>query len=135
MGEPTQPLLTWRSRPVFLSSTFQYMHAERDWLRDHVFPELEERLGERRHYLEPIDLRQGVETASLDEQRSREMLVLKVCLDEIERSRPFLLVLLGDRYGTVMPEERIASVFARLYRELQNSPLPFGRGPGVSLQV
>ena len=61
------------------------------------------------------------------------MLVLKVCLDEIERSRPFLLVLLGDRYGTVMPEERIASVFARLYRELQNSPLPFGRGAGGEL--
>ena len=30
----------WRVRPIFVSSTFKDMHAERDWLRDHVFPEL-----------------------------------------------------------------------------------------------
>jgi tetratricopeptide (TPR) repeat protein len=30
-------------------------------------------------------------------------------LDEIERSRPFLIVLLGDRYGWVPPQERMAA--------------------------
>jgi len=53
----------WRSRPVFISSTFRDMQAERDHLREHVFPRLEEKLREHRHHLEPIDLRQGVETA------------------------------------------------------------------------
>ena len=85
------------------------MHAERDYLRDHVFPELEERLRARHEILEPIDLRQGVELASLNAEQARELKVLKVCLDEIERSRPFLLVLLGDRYGWVPPPERIAA--------------------------
>ena len=47
----------WRSRPVFITSTFRDFQAERDWLRTRVFPELEERLRERRHHLEPIDLR------------------------------------------------------------------------------
>jgi hypothetical protein len=37
----------WQSRPVFITSTFQDMHAERDFLREHVFPELEARLRER----------------------------------------------------------------------------------------
>ena len=32
---------------------------------------------------------------------------VRCCLDEIERSRPFLLVLLGDRYGWVPPEDRV----------------------------
>ena len=100
---------TWRSRPVFISSTFRDMHAERDYLRYKVFPELDERLRQRRHYLEPIDLRLGVETASLANEQTRELQVLKVCLNEIERSRPFLIVLLGDRYGWVPPEERIAA--------------------------
>jgi hypothetical protein len=109
MSEPTVLLTTWRSRPVFISSTFRDMHAERDHLRNHVFPALEDRLRERRHYLEPIDLRQGVETATLAEERARDLQVLKVCLDEIERSRPFLLVLLGDRYGWAPPEDRIAA--------------------------
>jgi Domain of unknown function (DUF4062) len=54
----------WRARPVFISSTFQDMQAERDHLRNYVFPELEERLRQQRHYLEWVDLRVGVATAA-----------------------------------------------------------------------
>ena len=106
MSHQTQGV-AWRSRPVFISSTFTDMQAERDWLRDHVIPELQERLRERRHHLEPIDLRWGVETVTVAEQQAKELLVLKVCLDEIRRSRPFLIALVGDRYGWVPPEERM----------------------------
>lgn len=98
---------TWRTRPVFLTSTFNDMQAERDHLQHVVFPELQERLRERRHHLEPIDLRCGVTTVTLLEQHAKEMLVLKVCLDEFKRSRPFLIALIGDRYGWVPPEERM----------------------------
>ncbi len=97
----------WRVRPVFLSSTFRDMHAERDWLREHVFPALTERLVERGYHLEVIDLRVGVETAELGSEEARELLVLKVCLNEIERSRPYMIVLLGDRYGWRPPAERM----------------------------
>jgi Domain of unknown function (DUF4062) len=97
----------WRSRPVFISSTFEDMHAERDHLRTHVFPELEERLRGRRHYLEWVDLRLGVATSSQVSEQAREQQVLKVCLAEVRRCRPFLIVLLGDRYGWVAPAERI----------------------------
>ena len=34
----------WRARPVFISSTFKDMQVERDYLRSHIFPRLEERL-------------------------------------------------------------------------------------------
>lgn len=51
---------TWTTRPLFVSSTFFDLHDERDHLRAHAFGPLEERLRERRHYLETIDLRQGV---------------------------------------------------------------------------
>ncbi len=33
--------------------------------------------------------------------------MLRVCLDEIKRSRPFLIALVGDRYGWVPPPERM----------------------------
>jgi hypothetical protein len=46
----------WRVQPLFITSTFRDLHAERDYLRDRVFPVLEERLRERRCYLEPIDV-------------------------------------------------------------------------------
>ena len=104
---PQQTLANWKSRPVFISSTFKDMGEEREYLNNFIFPELEERLRERRHFIEPIDLRWGVETASVDEEHEKEMLVLKVCLGEIERSRPFLIALMGDRYGWVPPEERM----------------------------
>ncbi|MFO1044870.1 MAG: DUF4062 domain-containing protein [Planctomycetaceae bacterium] len=97
----------WSTRPVFISSTFRDMQAERDYLRHAVFPLLEEELRKRRIRLELIDLRQGVETADVPDEAAREQLVLKVCLEEIQRSRPFLIVLLGDRYGSVLSNERM----------------------------
>ena len=91
----------WKTIPLFISSTFRDMHAERDQLNNVVFPALAERLRARRCRLEPIDLRVGVETADTQTERERELQILKVCLAEIERSRPFLLGLLGERYGWV----------------------------------
>ena len=102
----------WRARPVFTSSTFVDMQAERDHLRNFVFPELEERLRARRHHLEWVDLRLGIATASDSDEAVRELKVLKVCLAEVRRCRPFLIVLLGDRYGWVPPEDRIRAAAA-----------------------
>jgi tetratricopeptide (TPR) repeat protein len=100
----------WRSRPVFISSTFADMHWERDYLETHAFSVLAERLRERRHHLETIDLRLGVETASQTDIVRRELKVLKVCLKEIRRSRPFFVGIIGDRYGWVPPEGRMEAV-------------------------
>lgn len=104
---PETSIQCWKSRPIFISSTFRDMHVERDRLRQHVFPRLEEELLKRRHHLEWIDLRQGVDSGAASTEEERELLVLKVCLDEIKRSRPFLIVLLGDRYGWVPPADRM----------------------------
>ncbi len=97
----------WKTQPIFISSTFTDMMAERDVLRDYVFPELEERLAERRVRLEPIDLRWGVETTDEKEREQKELTVLKVCLNEIDRCKPFFIGIIGDRYGWVPSEKRI----------------------------
>jgi tetratricopeptide (TPR) repeat protein len=102
----------WKSRPVFITSTFQDMQAERDYLRTHVFPSLEEWLLKTRRHLEWIDLRVGVASATAKAEEERELHVLKVCLAEVKRSRPFLIALIGDRYGWVPPKERIAAAAA-----------------------
>ena len=94
---------SWKARSVFVSSTFRDMNLERDALRQQVFSILAERLRPRKFHLESVDLRWGVETASLVEQEAKEFEVLKVCLDAVQRSRPFLVVLLGDRYGWIPP--------------------------------
>jgi tetratricopeptide (TPR) repeat protein len=102
-------VLVWKARPIFVSSTFRDMHPERDYLRRNGFLRLAEQLRERCHHLDTIDLRQGVESAGEADEAKREMQVLKVCLDEIERSKPFLVALLGDRYGWIPPAARIAA--------------------------
>jgi tetratricopeptide (TPR) repeat protein len=102
----------WTARPVFISSTFLDMQAERDYLRTRVFPALEERLRARRHNLEWVDLRVGVATAGVRDANTRELHILKVCLAEVKRCRPFLIVLLGDRYGWAPPEDRVRAAAA-----------------------
>jgi tetratricopeptide (TPR) repeat protein len=107
---------------LFVSSTFDDMHAERDHLQQFVFPELEEALRQRRIHFETTDLRWGVETLSISLQEAKELTVLKVCLAEIDRSRPFLLVLLGDRYGWIPPADRIESVAGEVGLALGSTP-------------
>ena len=97
----------WRTFSIFISSTFADMQAERDHLKNVVFPKVEEELQQRRIKLEIVDLRWGVDTTSMAQEDEREANVLKVCLDEIKRCRPFFIGLLGDRYGWVPPLERM----------------------------
>ncbi|HUT89007.1 MAG TPA: AAA family ATPase [Thermoguttaceae bacterium] len=99
-----------RRRPVFVTSTFRDMRAERECLGTSVFPELDERLRRRHHRLEPIDLRWHVEADTADRQPSQELWTLKVCLQEIARARPLHIVLLGDHYGWVPPPARTQAV-------------------------
>ena len=90
---------TWQTVRVFISSTFRDMHAERDWLVKVVFPELRERMAKRNLYLVDVDLRWGV-----TEKEAEHGKVLEVCLDEIERCRPFFIGILGERYGYIPPK-------------------------------
>ena len=96
----TQP---WRTVRVFISSTFRDMHAERDYLVKVVFLELRERCARRRLHLVDLDLRWGV-----TEEEAEQGKVLDFVLDEIERSRPFFIAILGERYGSIpdkVPED------------------------------
>jgi len=77
----------WRTFSIFISSTFADMQAERDYLKQIVFPRIEEELQKRRIKLEIVDLRWGVDTTSIAQEDEREATVLKVCLDEIKRCR------------------------------------------------
>ncbi len=88
-----------RSIRVFISSTFRDMQAEREELVKRVFPELRRRCEERGVAWSEVDLRWGV----TDEEKA-EGAVLPICLAEIERSRPYFIGLIGDRYGWI-PDE------------------------------
>jgi hypothetical protein len=90
------------NKSIFVSSTFRDMQAERDTLRDFVLPRVNEFAAQYGRAVEIIDLRWGVDTASVSEAEQNHK-VLRTCLDEIKRSRPFFLGLIGDRYGWTPP--------------------------------
>ena len=92
-----------RSVRIFLSSTFRDFGEERDLLVRKVFPALRARLKERFVELVDVDLRWGI---TVEEAERGE--VLPICLAEIDRSRPYFIGMLGERYGWIPPHEGYA---------------------------
>lgn len=88
-----------RTVRVFLSSTFRDFSEERDLLVRKVFPELRRKCRERQVELVDVDLRWGI-----TEKEAQQGKVLPICLAEIDRSRPYFMGFIGERYGWV-PEK------------------------------
>ncbi|MDR1082270.1 MAG: DUF4062 domain-containing protein, partial [Coriobacteriales bacterium] len=99
----------WQNVYIFISSTFNDMHAERDFLVKRVFPELSVWCEKRRLRLVDIDLRWGV----TEEDSEHNKRVVEVCLRNIDTCRPFFLCFLGQRYGwTPTPSDISGETFA-----------------------
>ena len=92
---------SWRTVSIFISSTFMDMDAERDHLQNFVLKRLAETLAEHKVQVRPVDLRWGISVDNQQDSDFRNAEILKVCFDEIERCRPFFVLLAGDRYGWI----------------------------------
>ena len=111
-------------KSIFISSTFRDMQAERDALAQIVLPDVAAEAAKHQEDIDFIDLRWGVDTTELESEEGARK-VLSVCLDEIEHARPYMIVLLGERYGWV-PEQSLIRQAALL------TPLRGGRPAGWS---
>ena len=89
---------------VFISSTFRDMHAERDHLVTVVFPELRERLEDIGLEFYDVDLRWGVPQTNVDNEQANSW---AYCKQWIQRSEPFFICLIGQRYGWVPPPNQV----------------------------
>ncbi len=89
-------VMKWKKATIFISSTFNDMHAERDYLIKEVFPELREWCEERKILFIDIDLRWGV-----TEDDSNNNATVRKCLEHIDKSRPFFICFLGQRRGWI----------------------------------
>lgn len=90
-----------RNIRVFVSSTFNDLMVERDFLVKKIFPRIRKFCQERDIEFIDIDLRWGI-----TEEESMQGKVVEICLKEIERSRPYFIGILGDRYGWI-PDKSI----------------------------
>ena len=87
-------------KTIFISSTFKDMHYERDLMHEKVLPELNAYASAYGDSLSFCDLRWGVNTGDLESEDGAKK-VLSVCLHEIDRCRPYMIVILGARYGWI----------------------------------
>ena len=85
-------------KKLFVSSTFKDMQLERDALGKRVIPELNMRLVDYGTKITQTDLRWGISTSEMSAEEG-EQKVLNVCLEEINKARPYMIVMIGDRYG------------------------------------
>ncbi len=92
-------------KSFFISSTFRDMQEERDIIHRIVFPALRNTLKKYGETAEEVDLRWGVDTLNLSEEDSGRM-VIKVCVDAIDRCVPYFIVLLSERYGWI-PDSKL----------------------------
>jgi WD40 repeat protein len=106
---------SWQTVSVFISSTFNDMHAERDYLVKRVFPELREWCEKRKLRLVDIDLRWGV----TEEDATKHKNVVKVCLDRIDECRPFFLCFLGQRRGWVPEKGDVSKKTCETFKDLK----------------
>lgn len=108
----------WRTIYVFLSSTFKDMHYERDYIRKFVIPSLNYDLYPYKLRVRLVDLRWGINTKEEDEEL-REDKILKVCLDEIKRTRPYFIGILGNRYGWIPDQQKWNMIYNRMKKDEQ----------------
>jgi nephrocystin-3 len=72
------------------------MKAERDELTKYVFPKLKTICEARDVTLVELELRWGITDEEVAEGKA-----MLICLDEIDRSRPYFIGILGERYGWI----------------------------------
>lgn len=95
--------MKWENVSVFISSTFQDMHGERDYLVKEVFPELLAWCESRRLHMYDIDLRWGI-----TKEDSTSHNTVAACLHNIDRCKPFFICFLGQRRGWVPGDEDVS---------------------------
>lgn len=110
---------------LFISSTFSDMGRERDVIHKEIYPRLREYGLAKGVPVDICDLRWGIDSGDDDENALKQ--IMDVCFREVENCEPYIVSIIGQRYGTVAkPEtqEKIAAIWRSLGRE---SDLPEDR--------
>ena len=108
-------LIDNRQIRVFISSTFQDMQDERNYLMKHTFPVLRKLAAERDVTLTELDLRWGI-----TEEEAKTGKVVEICLREIENSIPFFIGIIGNRYGWVPEKKDISENVTERFKDVNN---------------
>jgi nephrocystin-3 len=89
---------------VFISSTFRDLQEEREHLVKKIFTEIRAVCRARGITFTEVDLRWGI-----TDEEQRDGRVIRTCLEEVARCRPYFIGILGTRYGWVPTDDDVAA--------------------------
>ena len=107
-------------KSIFVSSTFRDMHYERDVLNRRIAAKINRQLTQYNQSVRILDLRWGVDTSDLSEEEASKR-VLSVCMSAIDNCKPYIIVLLGDRYGYIPDGSDISITHMEIIRGAINN--------------
>ena len=87
----------------FISSTFKDMHDERDAIHKRVYPEIRQYGLEKGVSVDICGLRWGIDRDLNQSKDDSITEIMKVCFTEIEDCKPFIVAIIGNKYGTAAP--------------------------------
>eukprot|EP00741_Cyanophora_paradoxa_P007455 tig00000128_g7210.t1 len=99
---------------VFVSSTFRDMKEDRDALNAKCFPAMRALCAQRGLLFVSIDLRWGVTAADTENN-----LTIQICLDEIDKCRPYFVGILGMRYGWAQQTDGSDALLAATFKHAE----------------
>lgn len=101
--------IAFRIIRVFVSSTFKDMDFERDYLKNVLLPKLNKEMADYNILVELCDLRTGIAKQFTSEEE-QENYILETCFSYIQKTHPYFIALIGDRYGWVPPKHSIENL-------------------------
>lgn len=110
----------------FISSTFSDMHQERDILISKVIPALKTYSYTKGQELTVTDLRWGIDTVNAESGTEMNK-ILSVCMAEIDYCRPHMIILLGDRYGSLPEQSALTALINGNYQNYFNQASVIGK--------
>ncbi|WP_194757493.1 DUF4062 domain-containing protein [Aliidiomarina indica] len=93
---------------IFLSSTFQDLQAERDYVNQTLLPQLQYRFKQYPIHLELVDLRWGI--TELDDPLLSQQGIISSCLSLVKACKPIFLCILTSHSGWVPSQEIIEDI-------------------------
>ena len=108
---------------VFISSTFADMQNERNIIVHSVFPRLRKTFSAKLIDVTEVDLRWGI-----PEEDSENSRILEICIGEVLHCSPFFVGMIGDRYGSIAPEDAVNNL-PPAYKKALGDEIP----PGLSI--
>lgn len=93
-------------KEIFVSSTFKDFQVERELLLKEVQQEINTLLANKHLGVNFIDLRWGIDT-----NKGGLETVITFCIDYVNQTKPYLIILLGDSYGSLVNKELLEPIY------------------------